>query len=802
MVWALAAARGIGPGGGCVAGRRVVGMASGQRAPGAAARVSKSLQRSEPRRLLRWRGDHAAARRPRLRDRCRRRQRGRTPGRPRVDPAQSARIGPPGSSIHAVDFLVPAGNSSFSAQRAGHHLRGLAGRGSSHRERPAERRRSCAAAPCARRPCDGCTRPRPVPPRHPSRRASVIRGRAETGLGFRLAEPDGRRAHHRLCGTPALAGTAAAAGPEPLGHAAADRVDDRDLHHRRGRRPRFWSPRPRDQAALGPSRSRIVSKGFVVWFTGLSGAGKSTVANALKAELERRGRHTEVLDGDEVRTHLSKGLGFSKEDRDTNIRRIGYVARLVARNGGIAITAAISPYREVRDEVRGQTPNFVEVFVRCPLDTLVERDTKGLYRKAIAGEIANFTGVSDPYEEPLRPEVTCDTSKESLAESVAKVLDKLEHLGYLPRQVFERLPSGDELQELRAEARGLPRLQVGQRELSDVFMLAAGALSPLDGFIGRDDYESVLEHGRLAGGAPFTIPIVLRADELPGADRVGLFVGEKPVGILDVADAYEADHLREAIAVYGTEDDAHPGVRVLKDAGRLAIGGPVVALARPTSGFPEFDLTPAQAREVKAQRAWKTMVGFQTRNRVHRAHEYLQKVALEIVDGLLLHPLVGETKADDIPAEVRLRCYEALIEEYFPADRVLLATNPAWMRYAGPREAVFHAIIRRNYGCTHFIVGRDHAGVGTFYDTYAAHRIFDRYRPGELGIEILRFENSFYCRARGSMASTRTCPHPAEERASLSGTRVRELLAEGAPLPVEFTRPEVAEVLRRPLVQA
>jgi sulfate adenylyltransferase/3'-phosphoadenosine 5'-phosphosulfate synthase len=539
-----------------------------------------------------------------------------------------------------------------------------------------------------------------------------------------------------------------------------------------------------------------MSKGFVVWFTGLSGAGKSTIATALQSELARRGRHSELLDGDDVRTHLSRGLGFSKEDRDTNIRRIGYVGRLIARSGGVAITAAISPYREVRDEVRGQTLNFVEVFVRCPLDTLVERDTKGLYRKAIAGEIANFTGVSDPYEEPLRPEVTCDTSKESLAESVAKVLDKLEHLGYLPRQVFERLPSGDELQELRAKARGLPRLQVGQRELSDVFMLGAGALSPLDGFIGRSDYESVLEQGRLAGGAPFTIPIVLRTDGLPEADRVGLFVGEKPIGILDVADAFEADHLREAIAVYGTEDDAHPGVRVLKDSGRWAVGGHVMALARPTSGFPEFDLTPAQVREVKAQRAWKTMVGFQTRNPVHRAHEYLQKVALEIVDGLLLHPLVGETKSDDIPAAVRMRCYEELIAGYYPANRVLLATNPAWMRYAGPKEAVFHAIVRRNYGCTHFIVGRDHAGVGNYYDTYAAHRIFDEYAPSELGIEILRFEHTFYCSACGGMASTRTCPHPKELHRTLSGTAVRKLLEEGADLPTEFTRPEVARVLR------
>ena len=538
-----------------------------------------------------------------------------------------------------------------------------------------------------------------------------------------------------------------------------------------------------------------MTKGFVVWFTGLSGAGKSTIANTLQQELARRGRHSELLDGDEVRTHLSKGLGFSKEDRNTNIRRIGYVARLVARSGGVAITAAISPYREVRDEVRAQTPGFVEVFVRAPLETLMERDTKGLYRKAIAGEIANFTGVSDPYEEPFHPEVVCDTSRETVDQSLAKIVAALERLGHLPRQVRDRLPSDEELVELRAQSRLLPRLQVGPRELSDVFMLASGGLAPLDGFIGRDDYESIVDHGHLVNGAAFTIPIVLRAEAAPSAGRVALFIGDRPIAILDVTEAFEADHGTEARAVYGTEDYAHPGVRVLKDSGRWAIGGEVIALARPSSGFPDLDLTPSQVREVKDRRGWKTMVGFQTRNPVHRAHEYLQKVALESIDGLLLHPLVGETKSDDIPAEVRMRCYQELLTGYFPPERVLLSTNPAWMRYAGPREAVFHAIVRRNYGCTHFIVGRDHAGVGSYYDTYAAHRIFDEFAPAELGIEILRFEHTFYCEACGGMASTRTCPHPKTLHRTLSGTAVRKLLDEGRDLPPEFTRPEVARVL-------
>jgi len=534
----------------------------------------------------------------------------------------------------------------------------------------------------------------------------------------------------------------------------------------------------------------------VVWFTGLSGAGKSTLAERLRVELQALGRRVEVLDGDEVRTHLSKGLGFSKEDRDTNIRRIGYVARLVARSGGVAVTAAISPYRQIRDEVRAQAPAFFEVYVRCSLEELTRRDVKGLYAKALAGEIQNFTGVSDPYEAPPAPEVVVDSERETVEQSLERILDELERRGHIWRGVRERLLPEAE----RGSVRSLPRLEVGARETSDALMLATGAFSPLAGFMGEADYAAILADGRLSGGHPFTIPVLLRISEadrgrLLGADRIALWQDGEPVAVVEVEDEYRTFPDREALAVYGTDDLAHPGVKVLSDGGSWAIAGKVWGLRRPETGFPEQDLTPLQVRQARAERGWRTMVGFQTRNPVHRAHEYLQKVALESIDGLLLHPLVGETKSDDIPAEVRMRCYQELLANYFPAGRTLLATNPAWMRYAGPKEAVFHALVRRNYGCTHFIVGRDHAGVGSYYDTYAAHRVFDQYAPGELGIEIIRFEHTFWCKACEGMASSRTCPHDVSQHLALSGTAVRQMLAAGVELPGEFTRPEVARAL-------
>ena len=555
------------------------------------------------------------------------------------------------------------------------------------------------------------------------------------------------------------------------------------------------------------------SPGFTIWLTGLSGAGKSTLARALEQALRERQRHVEVLDGDEVRENLSKGLGFSKEDRDTNIRRIAYVAKLVSRSGGVAITAAISPYRSIRDEARAQIGPFVEVFVRCPLDVLIKRDTKGLYAKALRGEIAQFTGVSDPYEEPLSAEVVVDTDIESIAESTRKVLNKLESLGYLAPsdgqiaphggQLINRLATPAQATAVRDRLFMLPRVSLTPRALADLDLIAVGAFSPLQGFLTRADYDSVVQRMRLANGLPWSIPITLSVSEseaaaLEAGSEVALADASGDVrGVLNVQEVFERDLEREAELVYRTADPAHPGVAAILKEGPILVGGPVTVLERNALGEPfhPYWFDPIGTRRAFAEREWQTIVGFQTRNPVHRAHEYLQKSALEIVDGLLLHPLVGETKDDDIPADVRMRCYRALLDAYYPADRVLLGVLPAAMRYAGPREAIFHAIVRKNFGCTHFIVGRDHAGVGNYYGTYDAHHIFRSFAPGELGIQPLFFEHAFFCRACNGMASTKTCPHDPESHVVLSGTKVRQLLGGGEYPPPEFSRPEVAAVL-------
>jgi ATP sulfurylase/adenylyl-sulfate kinase len=547
--------------------------------------------------------------------------------------------------------------------------------------------------------------------------------------------------------------------------------------------------------------------GLTIWLTGLSGAGKSTLAEQLVVQLRAEGRRVEILDGDAIRENLSKGLGFSKEDRDTNIRRIGYVAEMLTRNGVIVIVAAISPYRAVRDEVRARIGNFVEVHVDCSIDELVRRDVKGLYLRALAGEITHFTGVSDPYEAPLSPEVRIDSRTQTIEESLAAILEVVRGGAGLPGAqphggiLKIRLVDEERAAELEAIAGGLPLIALDPWSTTDLELLAGGGLSPLEGFMGSADLLMVRDHMHLASGAAWTLPILLpvsqeQAAKLQVGDSVALSSDGVTLAMLDVTEVYEYDRQRLAQEVYGTLDLAHPGVeRTLAQSG-WAVAGPVEVIRLPEAPFQEFRLTPLETRRLFAERGWRTMVGFQTRNPVHRAHEYLQKVALEHVDGLLLHPLVGETKGDDISAATRMRCYEVLLEKYYPADRAALSVFPASMRYAGPREAVFHAIVRQNYGCTHFIVGRDHAGVGSYYSSYAAQEIFDRFAPGEIGIEIMRFEHSFFCRDCGQMVTTRTCPHGSSSHLILSGTKVRELLREGKPLPVEFTRPEVAEILR------
>jgi sulfate adenylyltransferase len=369
-------------------------------------------------------------------------------------------------------------------------------------------------------------------------------------------------------------------------------------------------------------------------------------------------------------------------------------------------------------------------------------------------------------------------------------------------RLVNREIAGVERETLLERQGAMPKLVLGPREVSDLEMIACGALSPLEGFMCEDDYVAVRGNRHLASGLPWTIPITLSASDEVAANlkeesEVALYQDEDHLlGVLGVRQKFRYDKQREAERVYLTTDPLHPGVRALMDQGEWLLGGQVSLLNRPRNpAFPAYRLDPRQTRDAFSKKGWRRVVAFQTRNPIHRAHEYIIKCALETVDGLLLHPLVGETKSDDIPASVRMRCYEAMLEQYFPKTRTLLAVNPASMRYAGPREAIFHAIIRKNYGCTHFIVGRDHAGVGSYYGTYDAHYIFNEFDAEALGITPMFFDHSFYCRRCDAMASNKTCPHDSSEHVTLSGTKVREMLARGEMPPPEFSRPEVAEIL-------
>ncbi|MGL5083675.1 MAG: sulfate adenylyltransferase [Microcoleaceae cyanobacterium] len=376
-------------------------------------------------------------------------------------------------------------------------------------------------------------------------------------------------------------------------------------------------------------------------------------------------------------------------------------------------------------------------------------------------------------------------------------------------ELINRIASPEKRQEMLEKADFLPRVQLDVRSLSDLHMIAIGGFSPLTGFMEQADYDTVVTSMRLSNGLPWSVPITLSVSEevatplLEGSlVRLDSPEGEF-VGVLELTQKYTYDKTKEAQQVYLTTEDKHPGVKVVYDQGPINLAGPVWLLQRdPHPEFPVYQIDPAVSRALFWERGWKTIVGFQTRNPIHRAHEYIQKCALETVDGLFLHPLVGATKSDDIPADVRMRCYEILMDHYYPAERVILAINPAAMRYAGPREAIFHALVRKNYGCTHFIVGRDHAGVGDYYGTYDAQHIFDEFEPGELGIVPMKFEHAFYCTVTKGMATNKTSPSKPEQRIHLSGTKVREMLRRGELPPPEFSRPEVAAELAKAMQDA
>ncbi len=374
-------------------------------------------------------------------------------------------------------------------------------------------------------------------------------------------------------------------------------------------------------------------------------------------------------------------------------------------------------------------------------------------------------------------------------------------------QLEERMVSGEARTELMRRAREWKKVRLDEWERSDAYLISTGAFSPLKGFMGRRDYEGVVEEMRLENGLLWSIPITLAVNRedsegLKEGDGVALVDDDgELVAVLDLEEKFEFDKLKEAKSVYKTEDGEHPGVRRLHRMGDVLLGGSIQYVRRGTwTQFSQYSLTPSQTRGLFEERGWRTVVAFQTRNPVHRAHEYLQKCAMEMVDGLLLHPIVGETKSDDIPADVRMKCYEVLLENYYPKDRAALVILPMAMRYAGPREAIHHAIVRKNYGCTHIIIGRDHAGVGDYYGTYDAQRVFDSVDRDELEIQPLFFDHAFFCKRCGQMVSQKTCPHDSENHVFFSGTKVREMLRRGGFPPPEFTRPEVAKILVQSMV--
>jgi len=564
-----------------------------------------------------------------------------------------------------------------------------------------------------------------------------------------------------------------------------------------------------------------VARGFVLWFTGLSGSGKSTLTSMVAAELRRRGVHVETLDGDEVRKQLSRGLGFSRQDRDENIRRIGFVAKLVGRSGACAIAAAISPYREVRNEVRRSIENFVEVYTECPIAVLAERDPKGLYKKALAGEIKNFTGVDDPYEAPEEPEVRVHTDRETPAESLEKILDRLEHLGLIPawgkwrqgassavganalvtphgQELVDRTLNGDAARAALDEARSFPALDLDLEAHADVVSLANGAYSPLRGFMTSKDYLRVVDEMRLESGLPWALPITLsisdaRASELRGHGRVALRAEGRIVALLQVEDVFRADPARasELELRASTEPDAEPR----GDAGNLFVGGEIEVIDGRPPSLLASSTTPRDVRDRMAQAGWARAAAFETDAPPLGAEEYVARACLDFFDGVLVTPTM--LASDLVPLDVRVRCFETLLAKYFPPRRSLLAPRAGQRRGGARRRAIHGAIVAKNYGASHYIVHQQ-ADASSLGDPA---RWLDGYSPRELGVELWPIGPVVLSNVVGGATTHRAAPDVASAVVLRADDAVESLRTGKAP-PVLHERPEVLAILNEHFARA
>jgi sulfate adenylyltransferase len=370
-------------------------------------------------------------------------------------------------------------------------------------------------------------------------------------------------------------------------------------------------------------------------------------------------------------------------------------------------------------------------------------------------------------------------------------------------ELLPLLISDQEKYAIKDQVKSLHSIRLNSREASDLIMLGMGAYSPLKGFMGSEDYKSVILDMHLADSCLWPMPVTLsinrdESDRIKEGQRIALFDSNNVdlLGTMIVEEKFTYDKLFEAKQVFGTSEEQHPGVSKIYGQGEIYLAGPVQVLSEGgyPERFPEYS-RPAETREIFRNKGWKTIAAFQTRNPMHRSHEYLTKIALEVCDGLFIHPVVGRLKEGDIPAEIRMKCYKQLLDHYYPRDRVVLRVYPIEMRYGGPREAILHAIIRQNFGCSHIIIGRDHAGVGKYYGPFDAQQIFDQLKPGELQIQPLKLDTTFWCHKCDSVASFKTCPHEEKEHLSISGTELRQILTQGERPSDKLIRREVSDIL-------